>query len=69
MSQNLIFTVIVANIFLLLFSTFNLFKRKHIVNLLIAISVGSLIILEIAKFSLFSSHQVSDKIVGFGNTN
>jgi len=62
-----VFSIIsVVNIFLLLFGTFNLFKRKHIVDLLISVAVLSLIVLEISRFSMLLGFNVTSKAMGLG---
>ena len=63
---HLLSTLIIVNIFMLVFSSFNLFKRKHIVNLLLALCLWSIVILEISKFSLLLNFHATDKILGLG---
>jgi len=62
-----IFPVIsIISIFLLGFSTFNLFKRRSIVEILLGVSVWTFIILEIAKFSLVFELNFAQRILGLG---
>ncbi|MCM8756638.1 MAG: ATP-binding protein [Candidatus Omnitrophica bacterium] len=61
-----ILIIILINIFLLVFSTFNFFRRKNIINFLIVTSIWSLVVLEIAKFSLFFDLAFTEKILGLG---
>ncbi|MCD6228581.1 MAG: hypothetical protein J7K17_03815 [Candidatus Omnitrophica bacterium] len=62
-----IFPIIsIISIFLLGFSTLNLFRRKHITNLLIALSIWGIVILEIAKFSYIFNFALTARILGLG---
>lgn len=54
------------NIFLLAFSTFNLLKRKHIVNLLVCLSIFGLVVLEVGKFGLLFEAKFASNLIGFG---
>ncbi|MCK4810105.1 MAG: hypothetical protein KAS99_04120 [Candidatus Omnitrophica bacterium] len=64
--QTILSIIAIVNIFMLGFSTFNLFKRKSITNLLAAFCILSLVVLEIAKFSFFFEVPFADKIFGLG---
>ncbi len=59
-------TISVVNVFLLVAATISLFKRKHIVNFLTALAVLSIAVVEVAKFSMFFSPAVTDKLLGIG---
>jgi len=62
-----IFPVIsIISIFLLGFSTFNLFRRRSIIEILLGVSVWTFIILEIAKFSLVFELNFAQRILGLG---
>jgi len=65
-NQNFLAVITVVNIFLLGFSTFNLFKRRSIVEILLGVSVWTFIILEIAKFSLIFELNFAQRILGLG---
>ena len=66
MNQSIFPIISIINIFLLVFSTFNLFRRRHIINLLVSFSILSLAVLESAEFSLFFNFVYADKILGLG---
>ena len=62
-----IFPVIsIISVFLLGFSTFNLFRRRNIVEILLGASVWTFVILEIAKFSLIFELNFAQRVLGLG---
>jgi len=66
MSQTFLPVITIVNIFILVFSTFNLFRRRNIVNLLAAFSVLSFVMIEASKFFLLFDARFADKIFGLG---
>ncbi|OQX87682.1 MAG: hypothetical protein B6D55_02600 [Candidatus Omnitrophica bacterium 4484_70.2] len=64
--EGFLLTTIVINIFLLTVSAVNLLKRKHIIDLLFSLSIVSLAVLEIGKFSFALNTGPCDKILGAG---
>ena len=66
MNYTIFSTISIINIFILVFSTFNLFRRRNIVNLLAAFSVLSFAMIEASKFFLLFDARFADKIFGLG---
>ena len=67
MFNQTIFSVIIGiNVFLLGASAFCVFRKKHISNFLIGLSVIGLLILEIGKLCLVFDFTVHDKVLGVG---
>ena len=61
MSQTFLQVITIVNIFILVFSTFNLFRRRNIVNLLAAFSVLSFAMIEASKFFLLFDARFADR--------
>ena len=66
MNESTLIVITIVNIFILVFSTFNLFGRKHISNLLLILSIWSLAVIEVAKFALLLDLPFGGRILSLG---
>jgi len=64
MFQTFLPVITIVNIFILVFSTFNLFRRRRIIDFLAAFSVLSIASYELSKFLFFFGSTLSVKVLG-----
>lgn len=66
LNLNIFSIIIIANIILLGFSAFSIFRKKHIINLLIGLALLSLLFLELGKLCLIFNLGFYVKIISLG---
>ncbi|MBP7088514.1 MAG: ATP-binding protein [Candidatus Omnitrophica bacterium] len=65
-NQHIFLIIIIANLILLGFSAFSIFRKKHIINLLGGLSLISLLVLEVGKLFLILNINFYAKILSLG---
>jgi len=66
MTQTILLTITVANVFLLTTAVIYLLRKKNIIHLLLAFSVVSVIILELSKIALVFDFVLQERMLGLG---